>query len=264
MNRSDEALRQSLPAWQPSAFGAFATPKAALVLTGSWCLLTLVFHSLPGVDIGASRLFLNAACVVGAASDCLAFPLAGNVVLQGLRQVMHVLPGVIAVGLVFWYAADFYLGRTLAKAAMRARAALAMAFAFGPGLFVNGLMKAHMGRPRPYQTDLFGGDLPFVPAGEYSTYCASNCSFVSGEASGAFWLLGLIFLAPARHRRTMAWALLPIVAFFSLLRVAFGAHYLSDALLGGLSSLVILAVLALVLEQAHRLPPRFLQPRCGL
>ncbi|MCC0041236.1 MAG: phosphatase PAP2 family protein [Rhodobiaceae bacterium] len=239
-------------------------PKATLALTGFWCALTIAFHSLPGVDIAVSRLFQDSACAARTVQNCPVFPLATNATLAFLRQSMHVLPAVVAVALLGWYAIQFLAGRTLADAKMRAHAVLVLGFAFGPGVFVNGLMKAHMGRPRPHETDLFGGALPFVPAGEYSTYCTSNCSFVSGEASGAFWLLGLLALVPQKSRRAAAWVLVPAALFFSLLRVAFGAHYLSDALLGGLSSIVILSVLALALEQAWRLPRRLLLPRCGL
>ena len=261
---SPESTLQPLPTWQPSAFGVFATPKAALALAALWCLLTVVFHAMPDMDIAVSRLFFDDACVAGGMSGCAAFPYAASRVLEELRQTMQLLPELIIAGLLAWYAADIYWGRTLADTMMRARGTLVLAFALGPGLFVNGLMKAHMGRPRPYETDLFGGDLPFVPAGEYSAYCASNCSFVSGEASEAFWLIGLLVLVAPQHRRAVALALLPVVLFFTLLRVAFGAHYLSDALLGGLSSLVVLSALALALEQAWRLPRRLLLPRCGL
>ena len=56
-------------------------------------------------------------------------------------------------------------------------------------LLVNGLLKAYSGRPRPVDATLFGGDLGFVPAGDFSGACMANCSFVSGEAAAAGWLL---------------------------------------------------------------------------
>lgn len=107
----------------------------------------------------------------------------------------------------------------------------------GPGLMVNGILKAYSGRPRPVQTNLFGGD--FTPAGTFVGECAKNCSFVSGEASGAGWLLCLLFLLPARMR---IWVGPPLVAAsltMAGLRVAVGSHLVSDALLGWLLAIIL-------------------------
>ncbi|MEN9895310.1 MAG: hypothetical protein RIR97_1162, partial [Pseudomonadota bacterium] len=48
------------------------------------------------------------------------------------------------------------------------------------GLIVNLLLKAHSGRPRPVNTDLFGGTEMFMAAGSFGGSCQSNCSFISG------------------------------------------------------------------------------------
>jgi membrane-associated phospholipid phosphatase len=114
---------------------------------------------------------------------------------------------------------------------------------------VNVLLKDHWGRPRPRATDLFGGVSPFVPAGEISHYCASNCSFVSGEAAGVFMLPLLALLALPSFRKPLFWLLTAFAALAALLRVAFGAHWLSDAMLGGLSTWVVFAVLAAWIER---------------
>jgi hypothetical protein len=65
------------------------------------------------------------------------------------------------------------------------------------GLMTNLILKSHSGRPRPRQTDLFGGSLEFMPAGSFNGACERNCSFVSGEASGAGWLNLSSFLTSA-------------------------------------------------------------------
>ena len=118
------------------------------------------------------------------------------------------------------------------------------AFLLGPGLLVNAFLKDYWGRPRPGSTDIFGGDLPFVPAGQWSDACADNCSFVSGEGSAIFWLVCLIPLLPPAWRRGGGIAIVAIAVFTAGLRVAFGGHYLSDVVLGGLSTLVVFAVTA--------------------
>ena len=118
----------------------------------------------------------------------------------------------------------------------------------GPYVLVNLLIKEFSGRPRPYQTDIFGGDMVFMPAGSFGGECARNCSFVSGEGAAAGWLFCLILLLPSRNRLL----LVPLILFGSLftpaLRVAFGGHYLSDVILGWLSSLVVVALVMGVAE----------------
>ena len=87
-----------------------------------------------------------------------------------------------------------------------------------PQILVNLLLKSYSGRPRPHQTDLFGGDLPFMPAGSFSGQCENNCSFISGEAAGAGWLICLIPLLPPRLRLALA----PGIIAVSLLPVFIG------------------------------------------
>jgi lipid A 4'-phosphatase len=70
---------------------------------------------------------------------------------------------------------------------------LAASLALGPGLLVNVGFKNHWGRPRPGHVEQFGGDQRFVAWWQPDGECRKNCSFVSGEASAAFWTL-----APAR------------------------------------------------------------------
>ncbi|CDM57084.1 phosphatase protein [Rhizobium favelukesii] len=71
--------------------------------------------------------------------------------------------------------------------------------------------------------------------------CMSNCSFVSGEAAGAGWVFCLIFLIPQPARSALALPLAAVSFLAPAMRVAFGAHYLSDVILGWLSSIVIFA-----------------------
>ena len=116
-----------------------------------------------------------------------------------------------------------------------------IALALGSGLLVNGFLKAFWGRPRPRDTLFFGGHFDFVQAGSMAGKCLDNCSFVSGEAATAGWLFCLIWLFPQKWRPAIGIPIAAISIGLTLLRVAFGAHYLSDAVLGWLSSLVIFA-----------------------
>ncbi|WEK51348.1 MAG: phosphatase PAP2 family protein [Candidatus Kaistia colombiensis] len=117
---------------------------------------------------------------------------------------------------------------------------LLAALALGPGLIVNGVLKSLWGRPRPIHVDLFGGSAPFETAWKISGACQTNCSFVSGEAASAFWLLGLVVLAPPRCRLALALTIGLLALALSLNRIAFGGHFLSDVLISWAITLVVM------------------------
>ncbi|MBN8997855.1 MAG: phosphatase PAP2 family protein, partial [Rhizobiales bacterium] len=129
----------------------------------------------------------------------------------------------------------------------RATAFLLASLALGPGLVVNGLFKSLSGRPRPVAVDVFGGPSPFVPAWRFSDHCASNCSFISGEASSALWLLGVVMLAPRGLRLWLGVPAALLVLALSLNRIAFGGHFASDVLISfGFTALVMLVAYRLI------------------
>ena len=112
----------------------------------------------------------------------------------------------------------------------------------GPGLVVNLGLKDHWHRPRPIQTLDFNGASPFTPWYSDNGACKRNCSFVSGEAATGFWMVAPASVLPAPWR---APAIIAAFAFgfgASLLRLAFGGHYLSDVLLGGLIALIVIEI----------------------
>jgi membrane-associated phospholipid phosphatase len=115
----------------------------------------------------------------------------------------------------------------------RAAGYLLLTLALGPGLITNVVLKEHWDRPRP--DAVLTGKAPFEPWWEPGGACRSNCSFVSGEASAAFWLTGLAVLAPAMARPIVVLALV-YGAGVGLLRMAFGRHFLSDVVFAGLAS----------------------------
>ncbi len=109
---------------------------------------------------------------------------------------------------------------------------LLFSLALGPGIFVNAVLKDHWGRARPFQVTEFGGSRRFTPAFVISDQCNSNCSFVSGDASLGFF--GLAFFFVARRRRAfIAAAGVLAGSVFGLVRMAQGAHFLSDVIFSG-------------------------------
>jgi lipid A 4'-phosphatase len=232
--------------WQSRRYRAADAFKILLVL---WVALLALFNLLPEIDQSMSgHFFVRETCGdAGLRNICGHFPYRQEFNLQLLRTLFLRLPYLVALFLL-WELADCYSHYGATFNAMRARAlnvALGSLIA-GPIVLVNFILKGHWGRPRPSTTIDFGGTLDFVQAGSMAGKCLSNCSFVSGEAAGAGWLLCLLFLLPPPLRVPLFAPLATISLLAPALRLAFGAHYLSDVILGWLSSFVVFAgVLAL-------------------
>lgn len=201
--------------------------------------VSALFIAAPGIDLSVARLFHTSS----------GFPALENPVLLKLRQlgdqlvilVMVVMVTSIIGKLVWWQR----------PMAMRPRSIvfLAGSLALGPGLLVNGLMKTYSGRPRPIQTNLFGGHWHFMPAWHFSGACPSNCSFVSGEGATAIWLLAPVMLLPKELRLVVGVPIGLLGLALSLNRMAFGGHYLSDILLSfGITAAVMLALHRLIVS----------------
>lgn len=109
---------------------------------------------------------------------------------------------------------------------------LALLLALGPGLVVNVIFKDHFGRPRPTQTEEFGGRESFRAVGERSG-AGRGKSFPSGHASMGFYWLGL-FLFFWDRKRGLAWAFGGLALLHGLVmgvgRMAQGGHWFSDVL----------------------------------
>lgn len=108
----------------------------------------------------------------------------------------------------------------------------------GPGLVVNTILKDNCGRARPFQIREFGGDRRFAPAFIISDQCKTNCSFVSGDASLGYF--GLAFFFVARRRRILiASAAVLAGTLIGLVRMAQGAHFLSDVIFAGVFTFLV-------------------------
>ncbi len=236
-------------------FGLFSAPRTALVLALLWVTLLTMFNMLPVIDVlSASWFFAEIPCAPDSdpARICGRFFLGDQRFLQIVRQVLQILPVAVAVGVLVLALLSWYRSRGLKHPELVVALTAIVAFIVGPGLVVNGFLKPNSGRPRPRDTQLFGGDQPFVPAGEFTDYCPSNCSFVSGEASSVFWLVCLIPLVPQKYRVRASAAIVCIAVYASVMRIGFGGHYLSDVVLGALVTLVLYALLAAFVSQRAR------------
>ncbi|MCR5859124.1 phosphatase PAP2 family protein [Mesorhizobium sp. J428] len=231
--------------------------RPAIVLIALIAGTLLFFNVFPWIDIAVSELFFKERVCVATGKICGTFPLSSSPVFGPIRQLLQVTPVTLAVLLLLAITWRVVARRSLAHPFDRAGLAAVASMVIGAGLLVNLVLKEHWGRPRPYMTDLFGGPYPFVPAGHITDYCATNCSFVSGEAASSFWLVALATLTPRAYRNWALAAAFTVATGTSLLRVAFGGHYLSDVILGALLSLLIFTLLAtgirmLAQQKAHR------------
>ena len=128
---------------------------------------------------------------------------------------------------------------------------LSLTLLIGPALIVESLLKPFWGRARPKDIMLFGGNAAYTPPWQIAHECERNCSFASGHAAVAFWVTAYAFLLPQRWRVAGMFAGLAFGAAVGLVRIAQGAHFLSDIVAAGFIVLTINIVLArLILERS--------------
>ena len=160
---------------QPGLFPAVtnADRQVARIL-GCILLSFAVFAIWPGIDLSVSEAFHD---------PTTGFAIDGNPLTEALRMVIWnaaiLLCGAAAFGTVLGLA-----GRTFVLPT-RAWGFILTLYILGPGLMVEKLTKPLWGRARPAQVAEFSGAVPFSPPNELVDICARNCSFVSGEVSGA-------------------------------------------------------------------------------
>lgn len=103
------------------------------------------------------------------------------------------------------------------------------------------MLKATIGRARPFSVTEFGGQQLFTPPFQYSAQCYSNCSFSSGETAliASFFLPLCVLVWPRLQRRgrlVMGSIAAGMVVLMSGLRIAAGGHFLSDVVMSILFS----------------------------
>jgi lipid A 4'-phosphatase len=204
----------------------------ALVVYVALATLTLgVFAIWPNLDLTVTHYFYDGGSFYG--RDRLA---------RLARDFFRVTPFVVLTA----YAALWLAKRrgVMLRWAPSGRAVIFLiaTIAIGPGLIVNLGLKDHWRRPRPVQTEEFNGPSPFKPWYETNGACIRNCSFVSGEAATGFWMVAPASVLPPPWRAPAIAAAFAFGVGAAVLRMAFGGHYLSDVLLGGLITLIVIEI----------------------
>ena len=127
--------------------------------------------------------------------------------------------------------------------APRAVLLLLASLALGPGLLTNVILKDNWGRSRPIDVKQFGGQETFVPWYSPRGDCPNNCSFVSGDVSGAAWLIAPAALTPLPWRPLAYAGALAFTAGMAVLRIAFGGHFFTDTLFAGVFTFLVIWLL---------------------
>jgi len=196
-------------------------------------LLGILFFFVPVIDLWAAARFYDQhrGFIISNPSSGSALPF-----LPWLAKVF-----VTACCLVFAVniIRQYFLGKSVPLVASnRVIIFLLFTLGIGPGLIVNAVLKDHWGRARPFQVTEFGGNRQFTAAFVVSDQCPTNCSFVSGDASLGYF--GLAFFFITRRRRTfVAGAAILAGTLLGLVRMAQGAHFLSDVIFSGVFTFLV-------------------------
>jgi membrane-associated phospholipid phosphatase len=201
----------------------------AVILLTLACLALFAFW--PELDLQVARKFFAAGKFTGLTTS-------GEV----WRKIFYWAPYVVLAGFLLAYLAR-RLGWRRSGPDGRAVLFLVLSLALGPGLAVNAVLKEISHRPRPVQTQEFGGPWSFRPPYKFDGDCKKNCSFVSGEVAAAAWTLAPALLAAPPVRLWAIGASLLFTVAVGALRMSFGGHYLSDAALAALITFVIVLAL---------------------
>jgi len=217
------------------------------IKAGLWCVLTglagllllLLFRLMPQIDQTVSNWFFTQTACANPVEGvrCGAFALDSDPFWRMMRAIGFHLPRVLMVGVLVYFSWLLIYKADKSDNDLRRPLVAILSALLGPLLITNLILKEYWGRPRPLKTEFFGGEFPYIAPGDISTYCQSNCSFVSGEASAAFWMLAAVLLCSAGRRPIIFGVTLLIAVAIALLRVGFGRHYISDVVIAAFISL---------------------------
>jgi lipid A 4'-phosphatase len=192
----------------------------------------LLFGIFPKLDLDIAWLFFD--------------PVAGgfwgsiNPVLNGLRDLSRLIVTLLVAPAAIAIVGKFVLPRRPMLIPGRTAVLMVVTLALAPGLVTNIFLKSHWGRPRPIDVVEFGGDQHFVPWWDPRGDCPTNCSFVAGEPSGAFWTLAPAVLLPPAGRALATAAALAFGTGIGLVRMAGGGHFFTDVAFSGLFTFIII------------------------
>ena len=183
-------------------------------------LFTILFIMFPILDIHISKYFFTEGKFI---SEKYTFI---EVLRSNLKVIMIIIPILSLFLLLFISVKKNYNFNNNYN--LRFKLAL-LGFVIGPilgcGLIANLYFKDTWGRARPSYIVEFGGEKEYSQPFVKSDQCYKNCSWISGETSGAFSLMfGSLLLR--NHIFLICNYILGFLVFFC--RLSMGGHFFSD------------------------------------
>jgi membrane-associated PAP2 superfamily phosphatase len=207
--------------------------------------LAVLFAVFPSWDVAVAAWFFDPASGK--------FPLSADDDWKAVRQAANYVPFILVAPAVFALAYKLAFPNERILMAPSVILFLAGSFLLGPGVATNMVLKENWGRPRPNKVQQFAGTADFQPWWRPYGECKKNCSFISGEASHAFWTIAPASLAPPQIRPVALGAAVLFGTAVGALRVAFGRHFVSDVVFAGLVTIaIIVALYRLLLAPVRR------------
>lgn len=198
-----------------------------LIFTSIHIALAWLFYVVPEIDLWVSRGFFEPGqgFFFGSAPSQKVSPY-----LTWATGTFIV--GSVALSVINWLRSRKPSPKKFILVPNRHLAFLLLCLAIGPGLLINFILKSHWGRARPNALVEFGGTKEFSPAYVISDQCKKNCSFASGDAAIGYFALLFLFIVRKTTIRVAVSATL-LGTTIGLIRIAQGAHFLSDVVFAG-------------------------------
>jgi lipid A 4'-phosphatase len=207
--------------------------------------LGVLFAAYPLLDVEVAEWFFD--------HEAGKFPLSIDYDLNLVRRVANWIPFLLLLPPIFAVLRKLVFPNAPMAMAPSVVLFLIGSFLIGPGLTSNLLLKENWGRPRPNSVQQFAGTAPFEPWWRPSDACKRNCSFVSGEASQAFWTVAPASLTPPQMRPLALGSAVVFGTAVGTLRVVFGRHFVTDILFAGIITiLIVVALYRLLIHPARR------------
>lgn len=131
--------------------------------------------------------------------------------------------------LLLWVMGKWWSAR-ISISLRRTSMAVFLVALLGAGLLVDQVIKPGWSRPRPVHVDTFDGPDAFRSPWQPCIHCSEQYSFVSGHATAGFVLMAVGVCATPRRRRQWLLAAVALGGFIGGVRIAQGAHFLSDVI----------------------------------
>jgi lipid A 4'-phosphatase len=235
-------------------FGSEISKPAILLFLAIHALLGLGFYFAPEIDFGFSGLFYTSGkgFVIESRSSAKALPFLPWITIAFVSlSILLFIRRIVA-------------GRRNRQSISRLSSIrrilfLLLTLFLGPGLLINVILKEQSGRSRPSRVEAFGGNRQFTAAFAATGACKSNCSFVSGDAAVGYYLLAFLFVARKR-RWSIALAAYSLGTAIGLVRIAQGAHFLSDVIFAGFFTFLVAWILHFLILKPEKDSPVTLAP----